>query len=143
MILCDVNVLVNAFREDAKDHELYKDWLLGKLNGEEPVCHHGVIDSGFIRIVTHQRIFQPPSDPELAFQFLRDIRGAANAAPIDVGARHWEIFERLCGDASARGNLVPDAYIAALAIEAGATLYSADRGFARFPGLRWIHPLDE
>ncbi|MHC0433968.1 TA system VapC family ribonuclease toxin [Streptomyces sp. O3] len=143
MILCDVNVLVYAFREDSKDHERYHAWLLRQLRGDEPVAYNGVVDSGFLRIVTHPRIYQPPSEPDTAFAFLQDIRDAPVAASLTEGPRHWSIFERLCRGAGARGNLVPDAYIAALAIESGATLYSADRGFARFPGLRWRHPLDD
>ena len=136
MILCDVNVLVYAFREDAKDHDRYHAWLIERLRGDEPVGYNSVIDSDFLRIVTHQRIYQPPSEPETAFAFLQDVRNAPVSAPVQEGSRHWGIFERLCLKAGARGNLVPDAYFASLAIEHGATLYSADRGFARFPGLR-------
>lgn len=58
------------------------------------------------------------------------------------GERHWEIFTRLCRSARARGNLVPDAYLAALAIESGTEWITTDRDYARFPGLRWRHPLD-
>jgi len=58
------------------------------------------------------------------------------------GPRHWEIFARLCRKIGARGNRVPDAFLAALAIESGSEWMTADRGFARFPGLRWRHPLD-
>ncbi len=143
MILCDVNVLVYAFREDSKDHDRYHAWLLDRLRGDEPVGYNGVIDSGFLRIVTHQRIYQPPSEPETALAFLQDVRTSPVSTPVQEGPRHWGIFERLCLKVGARGNLVPDAYFAALAIEHGATLYSADRGFARFPGLRWQHPLED
>jgi len=62
--------------------------------------------------------------------------------PVRPGARHWSIFRKLWHDASARGNLVPDAFLAALAIEQGATWVTTDRGFARFPGLRWRVPLE-
>lgn len=65
------------------------------------------------------------------------------STPLFEGPRHWEIFDRLCRKIGARANLVPDAYLAALAIESGSTFYSADRGFARFPDLRWEHPMDE
>ena len=71
------------------------------------------------------------------------MRNAPVSAPVQEGPRHRDIFERLCLKAGARGNLFPDAYFAALAIENGATLYCADRGFARFPGLRWQHPLED
>jgi predicted nucleic acid-binding protein len=62
---------------------------------------------------------------------------------IAPGPRHWEIFERLCVTAGAKGNLVPDAHLAALAIESGSELVTTDRDFSRFPGLRWRHPLAE
>ena len=58
-------------------------------------------------------------------------------------ARHWAIYEQLCVAAGAKGNLVSDAFIAALAIESGCELITTDRDFARFPGLRWRHPLAE
>ena len=61
---------------------------------------------------------------------------------LSPGPRHWDIFERLCRAADATGNLVPDAYLAALAVEHGAELISADRDFARFAGVRWRHPFD-
>jgi predicted nucleic acid-binding protein len=64
------------------------------------------------------------------------------AVPLVEGARHREIFERLVRKIGARGNLVPDVYLAALVIESGADFYSADRGFARFPRVRWRHPLE-
>jgi predicted nucleic acid-binding protein len=67
---------------------------------------------------------------------------AAHAVPAEPGLRHWDIFAELCRSADVRGNLVPDVHLAAIAIEQGATLYSADRGFARYAGLRWRHPLD-
>jgi len=68
------------------------------------------------------------------------LRGLANCVPVAPGLRHWEIFRALCSEARARGNLVPDAYLAALAIESGCEWISTDRGFSRFKGLRWRHP---
>lgn len=56
------------------------------------------------------------------------------------GPRHWEIFDRVCRAVDAKGNLVPDAYLAALAIESGSEWITSDRDFSRFPGLRWRHP---
>jgi len=61
---------------------------------------------------------------------------------VQPGGRHWDIFTRLCRNVSARGNLVPDAYLAALAIESGSELITTDRDFSRFPSLRWRHPLE-
>jgi hypothetical protein len=142
MILCDVNVLVYAFREDMEHHRTYHDWLSDAVNGDEPLGISGLAASGFVRVVTNRRVFVEPSRPETAFQFLRDLRASPIAVPLQEGPRHWDIFEGLCTKVGAKGNVVPDAYLAALAIEAGCTLASADRGFARFPGLRWLDPLD-
>ena len=96
--------------------------------------------SGFLRIVTHPRIFDPPSPVEQALAFVEALTAAPNCARLAPGERHWHVFSRLCRDAGVRGNLVPDAYLAALAIDTGSELATADRGFARFPGLRWRHP---
>ncbi|MEV6106948.1 type II toxin-antitoxin system VapC family toxin [Streptomyces sp. NPDC051940] len=143
MIFCDVNVLVYAFRKESGDHARYHEWLGSTLSGDEPVAVNSVVTSGFLRIVTNPRIFTDPAPVGAALEFVTALREAPAAVPLREGPRHWEIFERLCRKTGARGNVIPDAYFAALAIEAGATLCSADRGFARFPGLRWRHPLED
>ncbi|MCP3822495.1 type II toxin-antitoxin system VapC family toxin [Streptomyces sp. A3M-1-3] len=143
MILCDVNVLVYAYWEEDERYTTYHPWLQERINGDEPVAFNSTVASGFLRVVTNPRIFERPSTPEKAFAFLQELRKAPNALPLREGPRHWEIFENLCRKVGARGNLVPDAYFAALAIESGSTFYSADRGFARFPGLKWSHPLED
>lgn len=97
--------------------------------------------SGFVRIATHPRIFSPPAPAEQALAFATALRRQPTAVPVAPGPRHWEIFERLCLGAGARGNLVSDAYLAALAIESGSEWITTDRDFSRFPGLRWRHPL--
>jgi uncharacterized protein len=98
---------------------------------------------GFVRVATHPRIFSPPAPIDEALGFATALRSQPNAVPVSPGPRHWEIFERLCRTANAKGNLVPGAYLAALAIESGSEWISTDRGFSRFPGLRWRHPLSE
>lgn len=86
-------------------------------------------------------MFDPPAPIEQALAFADALRDQPTAVLLGPGPRHWGIFERLCLEAGAKGNLVPDAYLAALAIESGAELITTDRDFARFPGLRWRHPL--
>jgi len=98
--------------------------------------------SAFLRIVTHPRIFRPPSDLATALAFAEALRGRDNAVLVSAGERHWDIFTGLCRKTSARGNLVPHAYLAALAIEHGCIFVTTDRDYARFPGLSWKHPLD-
>jgi len=141
MVLPDVNVLVYAHRPDVSFHKESKRWLLGILGGEEMFGVSSIVLSGFLRVVTHPRIFNPPSPLEKALAFTRDILERPQCVEIHPGPRHWEIFVRLCKDAGAKGNLVPDAYLAALAIESGCEWITTDRDYSRFPGLRWRHPL--
>ena len=141
MILMDVNVLVYAHREDAERHEAYRRWLEGLLRGDAAFGLSDVVLSGFLRVVTHPRIFDPPSPLKRAVAFAETLRSHPGATPIRPGSRHWEIFTRLCGEAGATGNLVSGAWLAALAIESGCEWITTDRDFARFPGLRWRHPL--
>ncbi len=69
-----------------------------------------------------------------------EVRDRANCVVVEPGERHWEIFTRLCQDTHAKGNLIADAYLAALALESGSEWITTDRDYARFPGLRWRHP---
>lgn len=106
---------------------------------------YGVADlvlSGFLRVVTHPAVFARPTRLPDALEFAGRVRDAPSAVRIEPGPRHWKIFASLCQTARARGNTVPDAYLAALAIESGSEWVTTDRGFARFPGLRWRHPLE-
>ena len=90
--------------------------------------------SAFVRIATHPRVFIDSTPVHDALAFARLIRTSSYVVALQPGARQWTIFERLCTAVGARGNVVPDAFLAALVIEAGATWYTADRGFTRFPG---------
>lgn len=142
MILLDVNVLVYAHREETDRHNEYRRWLEAQL--DSPIgC--GVSDlalSGCLRVVTHPRIFDPPTPLERATAFVSDLREHDNLTVLAPGPRHWPIFLDLCRRSQARGNLVADAYHAALAVETGAEWITTDRDYARFPGLRWRHPLE-
>jgi hypothetical protein len=139
--LPDVNILVYAFRKDAPDHAPYRSWLENALNADEAIAVADLVLSGFLRIVTHPRVFREPSTMKSALSFVDAVRGAPNVTSLAPGTRYWDIFTRLCRETGVKGNLVPDAYLAALAIEHGATFVSSDRDFARFPDLRWLHPL--
>lgn len=141
MILCDVNVLVYAHKEGVALHDDYHAWLFSALSADEAFGVSDLVLSGFLRVVTHPRIFDPPSSWPDARDFAQTVRSSDNAVPVTPGRRHWRIFQQLADDAGARGNALPDAYLAALAIESGSEWITADRGFSRFPGLRWRHPL--
>ena len=132
-----------AFHEGAPDHARYRAWLQAAVAVDEPLGVSDLVLSGFVRVATHPRIFSPPAPIEEALAFARALRAQPNAVILAPGPRHWEIYERLCVTAGAKGNLVADAYLAALAIEAGSEWITTDRDFSRFPGLRWRHPLAE
>ncbi|UCF10348.1 MAG: type II toxin-antitoxin system VapC family toxin [Candidatus Bipolaricaulota bacterium] len=140
MILVDVNILVHAFREDSPRHEPLRAWLEDLVYSEGAFALSALVLSGFLRIVTHPRVFSPPTPLESALEFVEALRAQPNCVPLAPGERHWAIFSRLCRDGAAKGNLVPDAYVAAIAIESGSELVTTDRDFARFPGLRWRPP---
>ena len=137
----DINPLVYAHRPESPDHLEYLEWLDQARRGPEPLGIPPVVLSGFVRIVTHPRIFKEPTSIDGAWSFINALLRGPASTLVRPGAGHLGIFERLCREGQATGNLVADAFLAAIAIEQGATFYSADRDFARFAGLRWQHPL--
>jgi toxin-antitoxin system PIN domain toxin len=141
VILIDVNILVYAHRPDAVDHTRYLGWLKDSLNSGEVCGLSELALAGMVRIVTHPQIYPKPSPIDLALKFAQELRDDEGSAIVSPGPRHWNLFEDLCRASGAKGNLVSDAYFAALAIESGAEWITADRDFSRFPGLRWRHPL--
>lgn len=141
MIIPDVNVLVHAHRADVPLNRPMRAWLESTLDGPEPLRVPSLVLSGFVRIVTHPRIFSDPTPLAEALAYCDVVLTASGAAPIGPGPRHWSIFRELCAQAGARGNVVPDAYLAAIAVEHGAEWITTDRDYARFRGLRWRNPL--
>ena len=140
MILPDVNVLLYAFRVDSPGHRSYRSWLESVINGQEAYGYSPQVLSSVIRIATHPRIYARPSKTEDAISYARVLRSQPNASPILPGDRHWGIFESLCRESAASGNLVQDAWFAALAIESGCEWITVDRDYSRFKGLRWRPP---
>lgn len=141
MVLVDVNVLIYAHRGEAYEHERYRVWLHALVNGDQAYGISDIVLSAFVRIVTNPRAFALPSSIETAMAFAEGVRHQPNCLQVVPGPRHWSIFTELCRAVRARGNLVPDAFLAALAIEHGCTWVTADHDFSRFPGLDWRHPL--
>src|ERR1700730_4861675 len=141
MILPDVNVLVYAHRQDLAEHPAYRKWLDAVVGSHAAFGLADLVISVFLRVVTHPRIFARPTPIAIALAFAEELRALPNCVPVAPGPRHWPIFARLCREAGAKGNLVPDAFLPALPIESASDWITAARGFARFPGLRWRHPL--
>src|SRR5690625_2884433 len=142
MLFLDVNVVVHAHRsQDSQRSAQVRQWLDPRLWEGEPLGVSELVLSAMIRIVTNGRIFREPTPPAQALEFAAALQGAPSAVPVRPGPRHWSIFSDLVGTGRLRGNDVPDAYVAAMALERGATLVTLDRGFGRFPGLRLLDPL--
>lgn len=141
MILADVNVLVYAHRKDLPQHSPFSTWLREEVESGRgyAVCDASL--TGFLRVVTNARVFSEPTPLDIALGFIDALRDHSAAIHLSPGARHWRLFAELCTTIGARGNDIPDAYLAALAIESGSELVTADKGFGRFPGLRWSCPV--
>ncbi|MEW6319474.1 MAG: type II toxin-antitoxin system VapC family toxin [Acidobacteriota bacterium] len=140
MILPDINVLLYAFRDDSADHPRYRAWLDGVVNGDEAYGMSPQVLCAVIRLATHPRVFARPSRLEDALAFARVLLEQPHGTVIAPGARHFELFLDLCRASAVTGNLVQDAWFAALALESGCEWVTTDGDFARFPGLRWRRP---
>jgi toxin-antitoxin system PIN domain toxin len=141
VILVDSNLLLYAFDAGAKDHDRASLWLESVLASSEQVGFAWVTLLAFIRIGTNPRVLGRAFSVEEATGIVSSILGQRSAILLHPGERHWTLLHQLLVDAQARGDLVTDAHLAALAIEHGAVVCTTDRDFARFPGLRWQNPL--
>jgi toxin-antitoxin system PIN domain toxin len=142
MLCIDTNVLVYAHRADLPEHADYRPLLERLANGDEPLGVPDLVLAWFMRIVTNRRIFTEPMSADEAWEAVDALLAAPASMQLHAGERHWALFRQLAAHIDARGNDIPDAYLAAYALENNATWLSADRGFARFSRLRWRHPLD-
>ncbi len=141
MILPDVNVLVYAFRQESVRHTAYADWLAGLVAGEDELALNDQVLGGFVRIVTNRRIYADPAPTATALAFVDALRAARRARWLPAGGAAWDRLGSLvAADRQIAGNLVPDAVLAAVALAHGCRMATADRGFARFPALRFFDP---
>ncbi|MFP3899591.1 MAG: type II toxin-antitoxin system VapC family toxin [Acidimicrobiia bacterium] len=140
MILIDVNVMVAAHRADHPHHELVHPWFAALTSGDEQFWVPGPVWASFVRITTSRRIFEVPTPVDDAFDFVRAVRAQPNHQAVVPTERHIELFESLCREYDALGDLSADAYVAAMALDLGCTVVSLDRDFARFSRLPWLRP---
>jgi uncharacterized protein len=141
VIIPDVNVLVYAFRADSPRNDTYRDWLRRAVVGAEVVGLTDLTASGFLRIVTHRKVFADPAPVSIASQFVTRLLQAPASRWVGESRSSWHHLTVLAADDSGvTGNRVPDAYLAAIAIAHGARIATADRGFARYSGLRFFDP---
>jgi toxin-antitoxin system PIN domain toxin len=141
MILLDVHVMVEAAHRDAARHEESASWLAEALAGPRPVALADAALVGCLRVLTHRKVFADPAPPRAALDFVNALRVTPGAVLLAPTRATWEVLDGLVdADEGLRGNLVPDAWLAALAVSHGAALATRDRGFARFPGLTVLRP---
>jgi uncharacterized protein len=141
MMLVDTNVMIYAHRNEDARHVEYRAWMDALIAGPEPYAVSDFALNAVIRIVTDRRIYPNTTPAHVALTYAEVIRQQPHAQVISPGSAFWSIFRTLCDKAGVAGKLVPDAYLAALAIEHGCEFISTDKDFTRFPGLRWRHPL--
>jgi uncharacterized protein len=134
-------VLVYAQRGGTPEYDEIGSWLQDVANASAPFGLSTLALSGTLRILTHPRVFANPTPLTDALAFVEALRERPNCVEVTPGSRHWQIFSSLCQATGATGNEVPDAYLAALAIESGSDWITTDTGFSRYEGLRASHPL--
>ena len=141
MKIIDTNLLVYAYVPALEQHAAAKRWLEQTLTEEESVGLAWVSVLGFLRVVTNPRIFRVPLLMERGVAVV-DMWFEQQAVEIILPTpRHWTALREMLTMGQASGALTTDAHLAALAIEHGATVYSTDRDFLRFPGVRVVNPL--
>ncbi len=141
MILVDVNLLLYAYDTTSKHHAGARAWWEHSLSRAQPVRLAWATILAFLRIATNPRALSSPMTVEEACEHVSEWLDRPMLDVLEPTPRHWDILRSLVVEHQGLANLVPDAHLAALAIEHGATLCSTDEDFSRFPSLRWENPL--
>lgn len=137
----DANLLIYAYNKAAFQHLAAKRWLSQALGATTALYIPWSSIQAFVRIITNDRLFDPALTPEQAANVVESWLAAPNTHVVEPGPRYWTVFRSLLVEYRISGPDVSDAHLAALALEHGVTLYSADADFQRFRGLRVINPL--
>ena len=141
MRLPDINLLLYAYDSQSPRQDAARDWLEVTLSGTETVAFAWAVVVGFLRIATNRAMFLKPWNAGDALDLVDGWLAQPAVTVVHPSDRHAAVLRDLLTPLGAAGNLTSDAHLAALAIEHGATLYSCDNDFSRFPGLRWVDPL--
>ena len=135
MILVDANLLIYAVDADSPSHQKARRWLERVLSGTTRVGLPWIVILAFLRVTTRPGLVRNPLSPEKALAYVESWLEQPFVAPVRPGEQHWSILRNLLRSTGTAGNLLSDAHIAALALEHGYSVYSADNDFKRFPGI--------
>lgn len=141
MIIPDVNVLIHAMDVDSRHHQRAWEWWSASLVGSEYIGLSWSVLTAYVRLTTHPRIMGSPVEASRACDDVRSWLSLPTTMVVTPGPEHMHVLAGLLSSAGGGGDLVPDAHLAALAVENGGTVYSQDADFARFSDVRWINPL--
>lgn len=141
MIVVDANLLIYAYDTASPDHKKSRAWLEEVFSGIEPVGLPWQSVGAFLRVITNPKLHGRQYSLEEAADVVQGWMAQLNVRTLTPADDHWLQFRKMLADGQARGPLVSDAELAALTTEYGGVLHTADRDFARFPGLRWVNPL--
>lgn len=142
MIVVDANLLIYSYGADSSHHKKSRAWVEKTFSDVEPVGLPWPTVSAFLRVVTNRKLPGSRLTLAQAVGIVDEWLAQPNVRILAAGDDHWSVLKRMVIEGQASGPLVSDAQIAALTIEYGGVLYTADRDFARFPGLRWKNPLE-
>lgn len=140
MLLLDVNVVLAAQRADHPQYEQVRPWFDGVLAGDEAFAVPLLVWASYLRLTTNRRIFPVPTPLHDAFAFLEATTAQPHHLVVGPGPRHLALLRRVCEEADATGDLLPDAVLASVALEHGCTVATLDRDFARFPSVQHVRP---
>ena len=141
MIIIDANLLIYAIDLDSPHHKISCSWFERILNGSELIGLPWIVLLAFLRITTRAGVLQKPMAVEQAVAYCQSWLDLGSVRFLVPGRNHWPIFRNLLLSVGTAGNLTSDVHLAALALEHGCTLYSADHDFKRFPGITHVNPL--
>lgn len=141
MIVLDANILLYAYDPSSERHDQARAWIEEVFSGGNLVGIPWQTAHAFLRVVTNPKLTVRRVTAEEAAQIVDSWTAQPNVRFLGPSEQHWNVLRRMLVEGQARGPLVTDAQLAALTIEHGGELYTTDRDFARFPGLRWKNPL--
>jgi uncharacterized protein len=141
VIVLDANLLIYAYSANSLEYDRAHKWVEEIFSGDEPIGLPWQTIAAFARVLTNPNLPGEHYSTREIVAFIEEWMQLPNIRLLSPGDRHWAILQKMILDGQVRGKMITDAQLAALTIEYGGVLYTADRDFSRFPGLRWVNPL--